>query len=116
MGLTDDDDLYKHPYFTSQSLPDSDVPLCLNTFSSVSDYPPSVFLVQMKLQDLFRHNKGSLKMYNETIEIFNQYIAASDFNKYARLTLHNTFLGCMEEVFHTMDLKPTYVQSVSIMD
>ena len=90
-GLTDDDDLYKHdPYFTSPSVPDSDVPLCLNTFTSVSDFtPPSVFLVQMKLQDLFHCNNGSLKMYDETIEIFNQYIVASDFNKYARLMPRN---------------------------
>ena len=92
-GLTDNDELYKHPYFTSPSVPDSDFPLCLNTMSSVNDYPPSVFLLQMKLQDLFHHNKGSLNMYDETIELFKQYIAASDFNKYARLTPRNTFLS-----------------------
>ncbi len=89
-------------------MPDSDVPRYLNTMSSVNDYPLSVFMLQMKLQDLFHRNKGSLKMYDETIELFNQYIVALDFNKYARLTPCNTFLSHVEEVFHTTDLKPTY--------
>jgi hypothetical protein len=47
-------------------------------------------------------------MYNKKIEIFNQYIAVADFNKYARLLPRNTFLTRVEEVFHTTDLKPTY--------
>ena len=78
-GLTDDDNLYKRPYFTSPSVPDSDIPLCLNTMTSIDDYPPSVFLLHIKLQDLFQQNKGSLKMYDETIELFDNYISSSIF-------------------------------------
>ena len=107
-GLTDDDNLYKRPYFTSPSVPDSEIPLCLNTMASIDDYPPSVFMLQIKLQDLFQRNKVSLKMYDETIELFDNYISSSDFNKYARLMSRNTFLKRVEEIFHTTDLRPTY--------
>ena len=47
-------------------------------------------------------------MYGKTIELFNEYITASDFNKYARLAPRNTFLSRVEEIFHATDLKPTY--------
>ena len=63
----------------------------------------------MQLRELFHRNIGSLKMYDETIELFNQYITTSDFNKYARLVVSwNTFLTRVGEVFITTDLKPTY--------
>ena len=58
--------------------------------------------------DLFNRNKGSLKMYDEMIEICNTYLSSPDFNQYSKLSSHNTFLQRVESVFNTSQLKPTY--------
>ena len=40
--------------------------------------------------------------------MFNEYISASDFSRYARLIPQKTFLNQVDEVFHTTVSKPTY--------
>ena len=75
----------------------------MNAFS-----PPSSFLMQLQLQQLFNRNKASLKMYDDMIEIFNSYIASHDFNRYTKLRSRKVFLNEVEELFQTESFKPTY--------
>jgi len=105
---SDNDELCNTPYFTSPMFPDAHIPLCGSTFDSDNFSPPGVFLFQLELHELFNRNKGSLKMYDEMIAMFNKYISATDFNSFARLMNRNAFLNRVEELFHTSDLKPTY--------
>jgi hypothetical protein len=109
----DDDDDDATPtgfhYFTPNHVPDDQIPLSENTFSHNADFTPSSsFVAQLWLMDLFNRSKGSLKMYDEMIEIFNTYISSTDFNVYSKLSSHSSFLEKIETAFSTNEMKPTY--------
>jgi hypothetical protein len=107
----DDDDATPDgfQYFTPKHVPDDQIPFSENTFAPPHDFTaPSSFVVQLRLMDLFNRNKGSLKMYDELIEILNAYTSSPDFNMYSTLLPRSTFLSKVETVFNTSQLKPTY--------
>ena len=97
-------------YFTPKHVPDDQIPFSENMFAQPNDFTaPSSFVVQLHLMDLFNRNKGSLKMYDEMIEILNAYTSSpEDFNIYSNLSPRTTFLAKVETVFNTSKLKPTY--------
>ena len=102
---TDEDDDYDdttYPYFTPKQVHDDDIPFSPNSFSPPDNFtPPSSFVVQLRLIELFARNKGSLKMYDEMIEIFNAYLSSEDFNKHSKLVTRKTFVNRVEKVFDT---------------
>ena len=105
----DDYDDTTYPYFTPKQVPDDDIPFSPNSFSPPDNFtPPSSFVVQLRLMELFARNKGSLKMYDEMIEIINAYLSSADFNKYATLVSRKTFVNKVEKVFNTGDMRPEY--------
>ena len=97
------------PYFTPRDVPVKEIPYSEDIFEPINDFsPPSSFLMQLKLQQLFNRNKASLKMYDNMIEIFNSYIASPDFNRYTKLHSRQVFLHRVEELFQTESFKPKY--------
>lgn len=105
----EDDDDTTYPYFTPKQVPDHNIPFSSNSFSPPDNFsPPSSFIVQLRLMELFARNKGSLKMYDEMIEIFNAYLSSRDFNKYSKLVTRKTFVNRVEKVFNTGDMRPEY--------
>lgn len=69
---SDDDELYKAPYFTLHPFPDDNIPFCENPFISIKSFSTlSIFSLQMELHELFNCNKGSLTVYNKMIDMFN---------------------------------------------
>ena len=97
------------PYFTPRTVPDEEIPYSEDVFSPICDFnPPSSFVMQIKLQQLFNKNRASLKMYDDMISIINTYIESPDFSPHTKLQTRNTFLNRVEEVFQTVSFKPTY--------
>ena len=97
------------PYFTPRDVPVEEIPYSEDIFAPMNAFsPPSSFLMQLQLQQLFNRNKASLKMYDDMIEIFNSYIASHDFNRYTKLRSLKVFLNEVEELFQTESFKPTY--------
>ena len=97
------------PYFTPRDVPVEEIPYSEDIFAPMNAFsPPSSFLMQLQLQQLFNRNKASLKMYDDMIEIFNSYIASHDFNRYTKLRSRKVFLNEVEELFQTESFKPTY--------
>ena len=65
------------PYFTPQYVPDNMVPFSDNIFSRSSAFQTSaIFTAQLQLHNLFNRNKGSLKMYDDMIDILNTYMGS----------------------------------------
>ncbi len=92
----DDDDMATEDamYFTPKQVHDDDVPFCDNTFPPINNFnPPSSFTMQLQLNHLFNQNKGSLKMYDETINIIQGYINSLGINGAAKLLPRETFLS-----------------------
>jgi hypothetical protein len=111
VGIDDscEEETWEVPYFTPRDVPLEDIPYSEDIFEPMNDFsPPSSFLMQLKLQQLFNRNKASLKMYDDMIEIFNSYIASHDFNRYTKLHSRKVFLNQVEELFQTESFKPTY--------
>lgn len=106
---TDHPQYWDIPYFTPRNVPDEDIPYTNDIFASMNDFnPPSSFVMQVKLQQLFHRNRASLKMYDDMISIINTYISSPDFNRYSKLLSRNAFLNRIEEIFTTTAFKPTY--------
>jgi hypothetical protein len=97
------------PYFTPRQVPDEEIPYSEDIFAPMNDFtPPSSFIMQIQLQQLFNRNRASLKMYDDMISIINTYIASPDFSPYSKLQTRTAFLNRVEEVFQTAPFKPTY--------
>ena len=88
---------------------DSDVPY---TWSSSASEPnqkaTTAFRMQIEVLSLFNKNKASLKLYDQTMSLFNMYIASQEFNKHTNLVSRKTLLSQVETDFKTADMKPTY--------
>ena len=98
----DDYDNMNYPYFTPKPVPDKNIPFSPNSVSPPDNFsPPSSFIVQLRLMELFTCNKGSLKMYDEMIKIFNAYLSSKDFSKHSKLVTSKTFVNRVEKVFNT---------------
>ena len=96
---TDHPQYWDIPYFTPRNVPDEDIPYTNDIFASMNDFnPPSSFVMQVKLQQLFHRNRASLKMYDDMISIINTYISSPDFNRYSKLLSRNAFLNRIEQL------------------
>ena len=106
----DDEDVDNTPYFTPKQVDDDNVPFCQNTFPPMTNFnPPSSFTMQLQLNHLFNRNKGSLKMYDETIEIIQHYIDCLGIHgATTKLVSRQAFQDRVENIFNTAELKPTY--------
>jgi hypothetical protein len=63
---------------------------------------------ELQLSELFNRNKGSLKMYDEVIDIMNMYIRSPDFDRVSPLLKRKQFLNSIDHNFNTSVMKPTY--------
>ena len=97
------------PYFTPQHVPDNMVPFSDNIFSRSSAFQPSaIFTAQLQLHNLFNRNKGSLKMYDDMIDILNTFMGTLNNIHVPKFMHHTQFLQKVENNFNTAELKPTY--------
>ena len=51
---------------------------------------------QVKLNDIINNHKASVKMHDDLVNIFNEYILSPNFDKYAKLKSQKSFIHAME--------------------
>ena len=97
-------------YFTPPPIPDADVPLSDNIYcdGTTSFTSSAHFKAQLQLSELFNRNKGSLKMYDEVIDIMNMYIRSPDFDRVSPILKRKQFLKSIDHNFNMSVMKPTY--------
>ena len=115
----DDDDNVDHdndigdesmPFFgPTKMTPDDKVPYFAGTSSSrmKTVQPPAAIKMQLKMQNLFIHSKASLQLYDDVIELFNEYISSPEFNTFTKLKRQKALLTNTEVIYNCASLKPT---------
>ena len=104
-------------YFTPPPVNNDDVPYSENIYPPIGNFTPaSSFTAQLRLQDLFYRNHGSLKMCDEIIKIINDYTSQSDFSQYDKLLPRRAFHDQLEEIFEMKNFRPhnVFIQLVTI--
>ena len=97
--------------FKQDGVPDYDPPMFTSTPSAV----PASYKLQVELNKLFDRNKASLAMYDEIINLFNDYVTSPEFSQYALLQHRQQFMSSTEKIFGISSLSPKYSQ-VQMMD
>jgi hypothetical protein len=62
--------------------------------------------LQVKLNDIINNHKASLKMHDDIVNIFNEYITSPNFDKYAKLKTRKSFIQSMETSLNVTHLRP----------
>jgi hypothetical protein len=52
--------------------------------------------LQVKLNDIINNHKASLKMHDDLVNIFNEYISSPNIDRYAKLKSRKSFIQSME--------------------
>ena len=62
--------------------------------------------LQVKLNDIINNHKASLKLHDDIVHIFNEYISSPSFDKYAKLKMQKSFIQLMETSLNVTHLRP----------
>jgi len=66
---------------------------------------PSTTL-QIRLNELINNHKASLKLHNDIVDLFSDYISSPSFDRHKKLTHIKQFMGRMENTLHLRHLHP----------
>jgi hypothetical protein len=64
--------------------------------------------LQIKLNNLINKNKVPLRLYDDIVYLFNEYISSDNFNKYARLKSRKAFIKAYESSYNVTHLQPKH--------
>jgi hypothetical protein len=64
--------------------------------------------VQIKLNNLINNHKASLKLYDDIVDLFNDYVSSPNFDKYAQLKSRKSFIQSMERMYRVTHLQPKH--------
>lgn len=70
----------------------------------------AAYKLQSQLNNLFDKHKASISMYNEMVELFNNYISSSEFNRYVELQTRQQFIASSAKMFGIQSMAPEYSQ------
>ena len=56
----------------------------------------AVSKVQIKLNNLINNHKAPLKLYDDIVNLFNEYISSNNFDQFAKLKSRKSFIKSME--------------------
>ncbi len=62
--------------------------------------------LQVRLNDIINNHKASLKIHDDIVNIFNEYITSLNFDKYAKLKTRKSFIQSMETSLNVTHLRP----------
>jgi hypothetical protein len=60
------------------------------------------------LNEVINNLKASLKMHDDIVHLFNEYISSPSFDKNATLKMRKTFIQLMKKSFHVTHLQPKH--------
>ena len=61
--------------------------------------------LQIKLNHLINNHKAPLKLYNDIVNLFNEYMPSNNFNRYARLKSRKSFIKAYESTYNVTHLR-----------
>jgi hypothetical protein len=61
--------------------------------------------VQIKLNNLINNHKASLKLHDDIVDLFNEYIASPNFDLNATLKIRKTLIRSMESLYGVTQLR-----------
>ena len=64
--------------------------------------------LQIKLNHLINNNKAPLKLYDDIVDFFNEYILSNNFNRYARLKSRKSLIKANESTYNVTHLRPKH--------
>jgi len=89
---------YRFPDFNNNSNDDS--------YDPNEQLSTAVSKVQIKLNNLINNHKASLKLYDDIVDLFNDYISSPNFEVFATLKRRKSFMKSMETSYRTRPLRP----------
>ncbi len=66
----------------------------------------AVSKVQIKLNNLINNHKASLKLYDNIVNLFNEYISSNNLDQFAKLKSRKSFIKSMESSYRVTHLRP----------
>ena len=64
--------------------------------------------LQIKLNHLINNHKAPLKLYDDIVNLFNEYMSSNNFNQYARLKSRKSFIKANELTYNVTHLQPKH--------
>jgi len=61
--------------------------------------------LQIKLNHLINNHKAPLKLYDDIVNLFNEYMSSNNFNRYARLKSRKSFIKAYESTYNVTHLR-----------
>jgi hypothetical protein len=68
----------------------------------------AVSKVQIKLNNLINNHKELLNLYDDIVDLFNDYVLSPYFDKYSQLKSRKSFIQSMERMYRVTHLRPTH--------
>ena len=86
-----------------------------DTYNHQGQLSTAVSKVQIKLNNLINNHKASLKLHDDIVNTFNEYIASSNFDLNAKLKTRKSFIQSMESSYSVTHLRPMNTE-VTLVD
>ena len=64
--------------------------------------------LQIKLNHLINNHTGPLKLYNDIVNLFGKYMSSNNFNRYAQLKDHKSFIKATKSTYNVTHLQPKH--------
>jgi hypothetical protein len=64
--------------------------------------------LQIKLNNLINSHKAPIKLYDDIVDLINDYICSDNFDKFARLKSRKSFIKANESAYDVTHLRPKY--------
>ncbi len=77
-----------------------------DSYNPQAQLSTAVSKLQIKLNNLINNLKASLKLHDDIVDLFNEYIASPNFDLYATLKSRKTFIRSMESSYGVTKLRP----------
>ena len=77
-----------------------------NLSESDNQFSTAVSKVQIRLNNLINNHKASIKLYDDIVQLFNDYISSPNFDQYAKLKTRKSFIKSIESTHQVTQLRP----------
>jgi hypothetical protein len=77
-----------------------------NYYDPQSQPSTALSKVQIKLNNLINNHKAPLKLYDDIVNLFNEYISSNNFDQFAKLKSRKSFIMSMESSYRVTHLWP----------
>jgi hypothetical protein len=79
-----------------------------NDYDPQGQHSTAVSKVQIKLNNLINNLKALLKLYDDIVDLFNDYVSSPNFDKYAQLKNGKSFIQSIERMYRVSHLRPKH--------